>query len=62
MDEHAKFEIWHGDDFVAETNGPRERALSDAIHYARQYAQDNDKIVRVYERKGAVRFLIQLPT
>lgn len=31
----AEFHVWDGEEFVAQVCGPREEALTDAMHYAR---------------------------
>ena len=47
MTADAEFEILVGDEIVATTFGPRDRALVDAMHYADQYG--NEGHVTVWE-------------
>jgi hypothetical protein len=36
----VSFEVWQNDEMVASCSGPEPRALTEAKHYASQYAQD----------------------
>ena len=50
MDDDYYFEVWQGDQPIAETCATdRERALREALHYAAMYGQDGP--VKLYEVK-----------
>lgn len=36
----VSFEVWQNDEMVASCSGPEPQALTEAKHYASQYAQD----------------------